>query len=273
MQGYVRIGLRKGITIMLAEERRLRIREFLAAHRTVTVADLTKTLKVTTATIRRDLAELEVEGALVRSHGGAVSRTASTDFQLPYEALRKSNTSEKEAIAAEADRLIQEGDTVFLEGSTTVFELACLIFRRTRLTVVTNSPPILDKLQRSPGITVMSTGGELQKDTAYLSGVWAQRALSEIRVDKAVLGVSAIDLEYGISTTRPALAEVKKLLVRAAKTRIALVDHTKFGKQDFVHVGPVTDYNVIVTDWATPAKIVAELRDKGVEVIVAKMRK
>jgi DeoR family fructose operon transcriptional repressor len=114
----------------------------------------------------------------------------------------------------------------------------------------------------------MSTGGELQKDTAYLSGVWTLRALSEIRVDKAILGVSAIDLEYGISTTRPALAEVKKMLVKAAKSRIALADHTKFGRQDFVYVGPISDYQIIVTDAGTPQEIVTELKEKGLEVII-----
>jgi DeoR family fructose operon transcriptional repressor len=258
---------------MLAEERRLRIRELLTAQRTVAVSDLTKALAVTTATIRRDLAVLESEGILARSHGGAVSRAASTDFQLPYEALRRSNMSEKEAIAAEADRLIHDGDTVFLEGSTTVFELACLIAKRTRLTIVTNSPPILDRLQRSAGITLMSTGGELQKDTAYLSGDWTLRTLSEIRVDKAVLGVSAIDLDYGISTTRPALAEVKKMLVKAAKIRIALADHTKFGKQGFVYVGPVTDYQYIVTDSGITQKSASELRERGIDVVIAKTRK
>jgi DeoR/GlpR family transcriptional regulator of sugar metabolism len=258
---------------MLAEERRLRIRELLAAQRTVMVANLMRDFNVTTATVRRDLAELEAEGALVRTHGGAISRVASTDLQLPYEALRKSNIPEKEAIALEAQHLIQEGDTVFLEGSTTVYELACLLSKRTHLTVVTNSPPILDKLQHSGGITVMSTGGELQKDTSYLSGVWAQRAISEIKVDKAVLGVSAIDLEYGISTTRPALAEVKKLLARAAKRCIGLVDHTKFGKQDFVYVGPITDFQVVVTDSDTPQKCITALREKGVEVVIAKTHK
>ncbi len=258
---------------MLAEERRMRIREMLTSQRTVTVSGLMNTFHVTTATIRRDLAELESEGVLVRSHGGAVSRSASTDFQLPYEALRKSNTTEKEAIALEADKLIEDGDTVFLEGSTTVYELACVLAKRSRLTVVTNSPPIMDKLQGSPGISVMSTGGELQKDTSYLSGAWALRSLAEIRVDKAIVGVSAIDLEFGISTTRPALAEVKRALVKAAKTRIALVDHSKFGKLDFVHVGPISDYQVIVTESETPPKTIAELRSLGVDVVVAKMLK
>ena len=206
------------LLIMLAEERRMRIRELLANQRTVTASALTQMLGVTTATIRRDLAALEDEGILVRSHGGAVSRTSSTDFQLSYETLRRSNRPEKQAIASEAERLVLDGDIVFLEGSTTVYELACLLGNRSRLTVVTNSPPILERLQHSSGVTVMATGGDLQKDTAYLSGLWTQRALSEIKVDKAIFGVSAIDPEYGISTTRSALAEVKKMLVRAAKS-------------------------------------------------------
>lgn len=254
---------------MLAEERKLRIREILAAQRTVTVTSLMQALDVTTATIRRDLAILESEGVLIRSHGGAISRAASTDLQLSYEALQRSNRTEKQAIALEAEKLIQEGDTVFLEGSTTVFELACLLVNRMRLTVVTNSPPILDKLQQSPNIIVMSTGGELQKDTAYLSGAWTQQALSQIRVDKAILGISALDSEYGVSTTRPALAEIKKFLVRCARTRIALADHTKFGRQDFVHVGPLTDYDIIITDAAVPEEQVQACRKKGVQIMIA----
>lgn len=260
------------LLIMLAEERRMRIRELLANQRTVTASALTQMLGVTTATIRRDLAALEDEGILVRSHGGAVSRTSSTDFQLSYETLRRSNRPEKQAIASEAERLVLDGDIVFLEGSTTVYELACLLGNRSRLTVVTNSPPILERLQHSSGVTVMATGGDLQKDTAYLSGLWTQRALSEIKVDKAIFGVSAIDPEYGISTTRSALAEVKKMLVRAAKSRIALADHTKFGKQDFVYVGPISDYHTVVTDSETPQKYIDELREAGVEVIIAQVQ-
>src|SRR6516165_4524414 len=109
---------------MLAEERRFQIREILTAQRTVAATDLCDRLKVTAATIRRDLAALEKEGVLVRSHGGAVSRTSNTNFQPTYDALGRTNRSEKEWIAREAERLILDGETVFLEGSTTVCELA-----------------------------------------------------------------------------------------------------------------------------------------------------
>jgi DeoR family transcriptional regulator, fructose operon transcriptional repressor len=258
---------------LLAEERRFRIREILSRERTVTASELIRTLDVTAATIRRDLAALEKEGVLVRSHGGAVSRTSSTNFQPSYESLGRSNRAEKQAIAREAERLILDGETVFLEGSTTVYELARRLLHRNRLTVITNSPPIVEELQRSQHVSVISTGGELQKDVFYLSGVWAQRALAEIRVDKAVLGVSAIDPSYGISTASQAEAQIKKMVLKAARVSIALADHSKFGNQGFAYVGPITDIDILVTDSAADPQYLRPLREAGVELILADVRK
>lgn len=254
---------------MLAEERRFQIREILAAQRTVSAAELCNRLKVTAATIRRDLASLEQEGVLVRSHGGAVSRMSSTNFQPTYDALLRSENEEKRQIARAAEQFVLDGDTIFLEGSTTVLELARRLVHRHRLTVVTNSPTIVCELQRSPGVTVLCTGGDLQKDTFYLYGEWAQRALSEIRLDKAILGVSAIDPQYGVSTSHIAEAQITRMVSKAAKTRIALADHTKFGRQRFAFVGPVTDIDILVTDAGTDAKFIEDLREAGLQVIVA----
>lgn len=257
---------------LLAEERRFRIREILSRERTVNASDLIRDLGVTAATVRRDLAVLEKEGVLVRSHGGAVSRTSSTNFQPSYEALGRCNRAEKQAIAREAERLILDGETVFLEGSTTVYELARRLLHRNRLTIITNSPPIVDQFQRSQHVSVISTGGELQKDVFYLSGVWAQRALSEIRVDKAVLGVSAIDPEYGISTASQTEAQIKKMILKSARVSIALADHSKFGNQGFAYVGPTTDIDILVTDSGTDPKYLRSLRESGVELILADVR-
>lgn len=254
---------------MLVEERHFRICEILSRQRTVSAAELKKTLMVTAATIRRDLAALEQQGLLVRSHGGAVSKASSTNFQPSYEALGRSNHEEKQAIAQAAAKLIFDGDTVFLEGSTTVYELALLLLHRNRLTVVTNSPLILCQLQRASSINVMCTGGDLQRDIFYLSGLWAQRSLSEIRVDKAVLGVSAIDPAYGISTASQSEASIKKLIVKVARERIGVADHSKFGNQGFAYVGPSTDITTLITDLGTEEKHISALRESGVQVIVA----
>ena len=93
--------------------------------------------------------------------------------------------------------------------------------------------------------------------------------MSEIRLDKAILGVSAIDPHYGVSTANHAEAQIKKMVTKAAKTRIALADNGKFGIQCFAYVGPVTDIDVLVTDSHTDSKYVKELQESGLEVIVA----
>jgi DeoR family fructose operon transcriptional repressor len=261
----------RGIT-MLADERRFRISEILTQQRAISAAELTDILAVTAATIRRDLSYLEKKGLLVRSHGGAVSKSTTTNFQPSYDALGQKNRDEKQAIAAEAAKMILDGDTIFLEGSTTVAEVAPLLQSRNRLTVVTNSPLILCQLQRYTEISLMSTGGDLQRDTFYLSGVWAQRSINEIRVDKAFLGISAIDPGYGVSTARHAEAAVKQCIIRTAKTRIGLADHSKFGKQNFAFVCPVAELTTLITDSTTPDEDLRVLRESGVQVVVARNR-
>ena len=243
--------------------------EILLANRAVSALELAKTLRVAPATIRRDLAALEQQGILVRSQGGAVSRKSSTAFQRSYDSLLRANEPEKRAIAAEAEKLILDGDTIFLEGSSTVFMLARLLRRHSRVTVVTNSPAIVCELQANPRISILCTGGRLQSEIFYLQGLWTRRELSEIRVDKAVLGVSAIDPRYGMSAAGDAEAEIKQLVMKAAKQRIALADHTKFGKQSFTFVGPMKDVDIVVTDAVTDEAYIQQLRDEGVKVLVA----
>ena len=258
---------RKG-PFMLADERQFRISEILSQQRTVSASELKDLFGVTAATVRRDLTDLERKGLLVRSHGGAVSKSPTTNFQPSYDTLGRTNLEGKQAIAAEAAKLILDGDTIFLEGSTTVSEIAPKLQHRNRLTVVTNSPVILCQLQRYPEISVMCTGGDLQRDVFYLSGVWAQRSLSEMRVDKAFLGVSAIDPSYGISTSSHAEAIIKKLIIKSAKMRIAVADHSKFGRQYFAYVGPITELTTLITDPATSPTDLQTLKDSGVQVIV-----
>ncbi|HUO35073.1 MAG TPA: DeoR/GlpR family DNA-binding transcription regulator [Candidatus Acidoferrum sp.] len=257
---------------MLAEERRFRIRELLAMQRSVTASELCDILRVTPATIRRDLAWLEREGVLVRSHGGAVSRSPVVTLQSSSDGVGPSNRAEKEAIAREAERLILDGETVFLDASTTVYEVAKRLGHRNRLTVVTNSAPIVCLLQRSPNVMVICTGGDLQKGAFYLSGPWAQHALSEIQVDKAILGASAIDPACGISTATQAEALLKRMILKAAHVSVAVVDHTKFERREFAQVCPVSDIDILVTDSGTDAKHLGLLREAGLELIVADVR-
>ena len=155
--------------------------------------------------------------------------------------------------------------------STTVQELAKLLRRRTSLTIITNSPATLFQVEYSPGVTVLSVGGNLITGTCYLSGMWAHRVLQEIRVDKVFFGMNALDPAYGISTANNPQAEIKRLLTKISKTRIALADSSKLRKQAFAYVGPVSDLNMLITDSGADPEVVEEIRQAGVEVRIAQI--
>ena len=66
---------------MLSIERHEQILQILMEKKSVTVGELSKTMFVSDATIRRDLSQMEKEGLIKRSHGGAA--VSYTHLTLP----------------------------------------------------------------------------------------------------------------------------------------------------------------------------------------------
>ena len=86
--------------------RMLAVLDLLETHEHVTLTDLVRALDVSPATVRRDLADLEEQGMLVRTHGGA---RAASRTEVPVR-LRDSQFREaKQRIARRAAALIPPG--------------------------------------------------------------------------------------------------------------------------------------------------------------------
>jgi len=98
------------------------ILEQLATGNAVDVSGLAKELGASPATIRRDLATLERQRLLERTHGGAVAHAVSYELPLRYKGVRFAE--EKRRIAAAAAGRVTEGMAVGLTGGTTATEVA-----------------------------------------------------------------------------------------------------------------------------------------------------
>ena len=85
------------------------------------VGDLCHRLKVSAATVRRDLDLLERSGVIRRVHGGAVSMENRLDESL-FEDKTSQAVREKRCIAEAALKFIEPGDTIYLDGGSTVLE-------------------------------------------------------------------------------------------------------------------------------------------------------
>ena len=109
----------------LAPKRLERLREILRIDHVVSVEELSARLAVSSATVRRDLEQLESLGEVRRVHGGAVGTESRLEEPL-FDDKTSLAAREKQRIAQAALKFIQPNDTIFLDGGSTVLELARL---------------------------------------------------------------------------------------------------------------------------------------------------
>jgi len=118
---------------VFAEERQQLISALVAERGRVSVTDLADRFSITTETIRRDLAALEVSGNLRRVHGGAVpsDRLSTREESILERAVQRQ--VEKLRIANAALALIPELTTgsILLDAGSTTETLADLLAQRT----------------------------------------------------------------------------------------------------------------------------------------------
>lgn len=234
----------------------------------VDVRSLAEVFNVTPETIRRDLSLMERRGLVQRAHGGAipVDRISIEPAIADRESML---TAEKERIARAALAEIPKHGSVLFDAGTTTARLAELLPTETNLTVVTNSLPIAAQLATRPNIDLHLLGGHVRQLTLATVGAWANDTLRRVAVDVAFIGTNGITAGRGLTTPDIEEARVKTHLINSARRTVVLADHSKFGREDFGVVAPLSAIDCIITDTGIDAELAAEIEAAGVDVVRA----
>lgn len=253
---------------MYAAERHQLLAQRARRDGRVDVADLAAELGVAPETIRRDLGTLERQGLVRRVYGGAVA-IDRLDFEPEVAQRDQTNAAEKDAIARAALDLLPDRGAVLLDAGTTTSRLATLLPADRDLTVITNSIPIASILATRPGITLHMLGGRVRGTTLAAVESWTLHALGGLLVDVAFLGTNGFSVEHGCTTPDIAEAAVKSAAVTAARQRVVLADHSKYGADQLSRFATLAEIDVLVTDRGLDAGAVPELEDGGPRVVLA----
>lgn len=240
------------------------ILERLADGGTVDVGELAEELSASPATIRRDLAALEQQRLLARTHGGAVAHAVSYELPLRYKGVRYAD--EKRRIADAAAATVSEGMAVGLTGGTTATEVARALAARPQLTIVTNALNIASELGARPNIKLIVTGGLARSQSYELSGPIAEAALNGINLDVAFIGVDGIDARAGCTTHQEVEAHTNGVMIAHAKRVVVVADSSKIGKVAFARICEAGGMDDLITDNAADETAVKALSDAGVRV-------
>jgi DeoR/GlpR family transcriptional regulator of sugar metabolism len=246
--------------------RQRKIREMLEAEEFLDMERLKAALDASESTIRRDLAGLESEGVLKRVYGGAMAMQTK-DHALDFAWQSEHMAAEKLRIAAVAASLVQENQTVILDGGSTVAAVARQLADRS-LHVMTNSLPIAEVFGDSRQVEITLTGGYLYPRLRATVGPLCEQVLSSVTADVLIMGIGGVT-ESGFSNSNTLIVGPELKMIQAARKLIIVTDHTKFGRGSVIHLAPLSEADVVVSDTGLAPEYQDMLKAHGVEVLLA----
>lgn len=252
---------------LLPMERMEFIRSTIQAERSVRVADLSRRLGVSEATIRNDLAQLEQDGFVKRTYGGALL-VRGTRYERSFREQEAHYREEKVRIAEAAAKLIRPGDLVFLDVGTTTTEIARRLPDLEDLVICTSALNIAVELERCANVTVMVTGGTVRYMQHSLVNPLGTLLISNIHADKLFLGCNGVSAEHGVTNSNLPEAEIKQAMVRASKEVIVVADSSKIGHVAAAHVVSLAAVDRVITDRGADPEERERIRKSGVNVTV-----
>lgn len=213
---------------LIPEERRRAIAEQLRTRGGSSVADLEQEFNVSSMTIRRDLQELDRQGLVKRTHGGAVAPRLAA-HEDSFEQRLRVGVEAKERLAAKAVSLIEPRETVFIDSSSSGYYVARRILADgIHVSVVTNSVPILQLFATTDTpVEVTGVGGVLRRLTLSLVGPAAVRTVREHFADKLFLSVKGLARDGSLTDPDPLECEVKRAMIEHAEESILLLESEK----------------------------------------------
>ena len=249
-------------------ERHQFILEKLKKEGKVNIPDLIEQMGVSGVTIRKDLKLLEDKNLLYRTHGGgSIHNPYATERLVDEKELI--NIDEKRKIAKAANYLIDQSESIMISPGTTTYELARTLHPSTQLTVITSALKVALELTNRPNIEVLQLGGLVRQNTSAVSGAHALQILKDISCNILFLGVSGIDLDFGISIAYLSEAALNQKMIETAQTVVVLADSTKFNRRGLGRVCGLDQIHYIVTDNKVSKNDIKDLEDRGIKVIVA----
>ncbi|ATZ18535.1 DeoR family transcriptional regulator [Williamsoniiplasma somnilux] len=230
---------------MLKEIRFENILNYLKNNDIAEIEKMSKDLKISLTTLRRDLSELEIENKIVKLHGGAKlvkEKLISEDF---LENKLQTNVEEKKQLAQIANRKIKANTTLFLDAGSNPYFLAKIIDPSLNLTIVTNSIINVQELVKNGHQKIYLLGGKFTDVTGAILGYEAIEALKNYAFDLSFVGVNAVDDQGNVYTTSSDHAQIKIEIIKHSSKAFGLADSSKLHSKSFYKFTTIKDLEII----------------------------
>lgn len=249
------------------KERQEQILAELKRQPSVRVSDIASRLGVHVETIRRDLDDLQAEGKISRTYGGALA--ARMGFEASLAERDALLVEERRKIAERAVALVSSGDVIMADvGSTTAHFASLLAERDLDVRIITNSCRLLAALGGASNIEAIMCPGKYSARQGGVSGPETTAFLSNFHADKVFFSVGGITAA-GLYEVDSAFAWVKRTMIANAGSRVLLLDQSKLDRACMTRVCGFEDIDTLVIDGMPEHAIKTALSGADVDILTA----
>jgi DeoR/GlpR family transcriptional regulator of sugar metabolism len=266
-QGPAAEGVRPRRSGMLAAERRDQLLARLRRDGKLVARELAAELGLSEDSVRRDLRELAAAGLCQRVYGGALPVAPGHD--AVQAARSKIAPESKRRVGARAAQFITPGSTVILDGGTTAFEVVAALPPDLDARITTHSATTAAALASHPKVSVLMLGGHLHKQSVSASGAMAAEAASRVSADVALLIITGIHPQQGLTVNDPEQAALLRILISRAADTYVMASVEKLCTVCAYRTVGLSEVAGIITDAPADHPTVRQLLDQGVTVIPA----
>lgn len=224
------------------------------------VSELCERFYLSEATVRRVLRALAEKGVVRRYYGGAA--LMDPESLTPIRRRQVTNGSEKQAIGRLAASLVRDGSTLIMLGGTTVSAMCPYLISK-KLTVITNSLPVVNCLSWHAGIQLVLLGGVLNPPEMEMRGTLAEQGMKRLRANQLFMGTTGIHPAQGVMTDDPNAVGLYAQCIRTAEETYVLADHTKLhNPTGTICVGMLGEISGIITDGKALDPVLRKFKDR-----------
>ncbi|MGC5617579.1 DeoR/GlpR family DNA-binding transcription regulator [Georgenia sp. Z1491] len=252
---------------MLVQQRYRHILRALRSQASVSTLELSRALRVSVETVRRDLVHLEREGLLRRVYGGAVTVTRQRSSEPSFDQRSAIREEEKRVVGELVRGLVRPGQSLFLDVGTTAQAVAAALAPSFEGTIVTHSLLVANEIARGTGAELVLAPGRLRRGEWSLSGTATHTFIRQMHFDLALISCGGVDAAAGPTDFDFDDVEVKRTVARNSERSYILADSSKHGVVGRYAIGEWFDVNGLVTDQPPPDGLAAAMRAGGGEVV------
>lgn len=243
--------------------RHKRLLSLLEEKKILSTTEIIDLLEISPATARRDINKLNEQGRLRKVRNGAEAISANFSANKNK---KINNIAEKQRIAEAASQFCQDGASVILTAGSTMQILGNYLCGK-HLQIITNFLPLANYLIEQHHDNLVIMGGQYNKNKQVMLSLNNQ---NETHYFADVMFTSGKGFTtQGLYKTDMIIATSEQPLAQKANKFIALVDSTKLGKQVGMLFCSLDEIDILITGKEADPKIIQQLREKGLKVILA----